>query len=207
MAVTTAPELGHQPTAVLTVPARSAEDRVLDAAKRCCDRWGMAKVTIDDIANEAGISRATLYRLFPGGKDVLYEALRRRETAAFFAELDEHIARADSFEDLLVRIVVEATQQLRSDEHLQMMLASQPGDVAADLTIDGLPVIVENATALLAPRVARWIGENRAAELAELLTRIVVSYFLAPSRFVDLGEPASAGRFVRNHVLPAFPTQ
>jgi len=207
MAVTTAPESGQRLAAVLTVPARSAEDRVLDAAKRCCDRWGMAKVTIDDIANEAGISRATLYRLFPGGKDVLYEALRRRETAAFFAELDEHIARADSFEDLLVRIVVEATQQLRSDEHMQMMLASQPGDVAADLTIDGLPVIVENATALLAPRVARWIGENRAAELAELLTRIVVSYFLAPSRFVDLGEPDSAGRFVRNHVLPAFPTQ
>jgi len=207
MAVTTVPELGHQLATVLTVPAQSAEDRVLDAAKRCCDRWGMAKVTIDDIANEAGISRATLYRLFPGGKDVLYEALRRRETAAFFAELDEHIARADSFEDLLVRIVVEATHQLRSDEHLQMMLASQPGDVAADLTIDGLPVIVENATALLAPRVARWIGENRAAELAELLTRVVVSYFLAPSRFVDLGEPASAGQFVRNHVLPAFPTQ
>ena len=121
------------PTGAVERP--SAEDRVLDAAKRCCDRWGMAKVTIEDIAAEARISRATLYRLFPGGKDVLYEALRRRETAAFFAELDEHIARADSFEDLLVRIVVEATQQLRSDEHLQTMLASQPGEVAADLTV------------------------------------------------------------------------
>ena len=41
----------------------------------------MAKVTVDDIAAEAGLSRATLYRLFPGGKDVLYEALRRRDSA------------------------------------------------------------------------------------------------------------------------------
>jgi AcrR family transcriptional regulator len=185
----------------------SAEDRVLDAAKRCCERWGLAKVTVDDIAAEARISRATLYRLFPGGKDVLYEALRRRETTEFFAELDEHIARADSLEDLLVRIVVEGTQQLRRDEHLQVMLASQPGDVAASLTVDGLPVIFENATALLTPRVARWIGEERAAELAEFLSRVVVSYFLAPSRFVDLGEPVSATRFIRNHVLPAYPTQ
>ena len=48
-----------------------AEVRVLDAAKLCCERWGLAKVTIDDIATEAGVSRATLYRLFPGGKDVL----------------------------------------------------------------------------------------------------------------------------------------
>jgi AcrR family transcriptional regulator len=186
--------------------APSAEDRVLDAAKRCCERWGLAKVTVDDIAAEARISRATLYRLFPGGKDVMYEALRRRETTEFFAELDVHIARADSLEEMLVRIVVEATRQLRSDEHLQVMLASQPGDVAASLTVDGLPVIFENATNLLAPRVARWIGEDRAAELAELLSRVVLSYFLAPSRFVDLGDPVSAQRFLLHHVLPAYPT-
>jgi AcrR family transcriptional regulator len=48
-------------------PAPSVEERVLDAAKVCIERWGMAKITIDDIANEAGVSRATLYRLFPGG--------------------------------------------------------------------------------------------------------------------------------------------
>jgi AcrR family transcriptional regulator len=60
-------------------------DRVLDAAKRCCERWGVAKVTVDDIAAESGVSRATLYRLFPGGRDVLYEALRVRETEEFMA--------------------------------------------------------------------------------------------------------------------------
>jgi len=184
----------------------TAEDRVLDAAKHCCERWGLAKVTVDDIAAEARTSRATLYRLFPGGKDVLYEALRRRETTVFFAELDAHIAGADSLEEMLVRTVVAATQQLRADEHLQVMLASQPGDVAASLTVDGLPVIFENATTLLAPRVAGWIGEDRAAELAELLSRVVLSYFLAPSRFVDLGDPESAERFLRHHVLPAYLT-
>ena len=71
----------------------TAEGRVLDAAKRCWERWGMAKVTVDDIAAEAGISRATLYRLFPGGKDVLYEALRRRDSADFFTELEAHVDR------------------------------------------------------------------------------------------------------------------
>ncbi len=61
-----------------TVTAPSAEDRVLDAARRCVDRWGLSKLTIDDVAAEAGVSRATLYRLFPGGKDVMFDALRRR---------------------------------------------------------------------------------------------------------------------------------
>jgi AcrR family transcriptional regulator len=187
-------------------PLGSAEGRVLDAAKRCCERWGMAKVTVDDIAVEAGISRATLYRLFPGGKDVLYEALRRRDSAEFFAELETHVDQAGSLEDLLVRIVVAATRQLRADEDLQLMLASRPGEVAMSLSFEGLPVIFETATAYLSPRVARWIGEHRAAELAELLSRLVVSYFLTPSRFVDLGDPESANRFIVRHVLPAFPT-
>ena len=62
------------------------ERRVLDATKVCCERWGIAKVTIDDIAAEAGVSRATLYRMFPGGKDVLFDALRVHELEAFFTD-------------------------------------------------------------------------------------------------------------------------
>ena len=53
-----------------------------------------------------------------------------------------------------MRTVVAATQQLRADEHLQLMLASEPGDVAASLTVDGLPVIFEIATAVPHPGVA-----------------------------------------------------
>ena len=79
-----------------------AELRVLDAAKLCCERWGLAKVTIEDIANEAGVSRATLYRMFPGGKDILFEALRVRELEDFFTRLSAHLEGAVDFEDLLV---------------------------------------------------------------------------------------------------------
>jgi len=71
------------------------EARVLDAAKVCCERWGLAKVTVDDIAAEAEISRATLYRLFPGGKDVLFEALRVQELEDFFNRLLEAIGSTD----------------------------------------------------------------------------------------------------------------
>jgi len=184
--------------------AHSAEDRVLDAAKRCCERWGVAKVTVDDIATEARVSRATLYRLFPGGKDVLYDALRQRETAEFLTELDAHIADATSFEDLLVRIVVEATRQLRADEHLQIMLAAEPGEVLLTLGFENLPRVFRLASALLAPRVEPHIGPARADELAEWLTRVVISYFLTPSAYVDLGEPGDAQAFVRAFVLPAF---
>ena len=101
---------------------------MLDATKACCERLGFAKVTIDDIAAEAGVSRATIYRLFPGGKDVLFEALRVRELEEFFDVLRAEVAGADTLEELLVRTVVAATRELRADDHLALMLAAEPGE-------------------------------------------------------------------------------
>ena len=82
-------------------PVTPNTDAVLDAAKRCVERWGMAKVTIDDIAADAGVSRATLYRLFPGGKDVLYDAMRVRELEEFFTRLTGLVDGVDDLDELL----------------------------------------------------------------------------------------------------------
>lgn len=164
----------------------------------------MAKVTVDDIASEAGVSRATLYRFFPGGKDVLFEALRRRETNEFFELLMTSLHQTDSLEDLVVATVVLATRALRADEHLRLMLASEPGEVVADLTVAGLPRIVAVASTYLVPAFRPYLDDHDAAELAEWLSRLVISYFLASSSFVDLGDEDSARRFVRRFVLPAF---
>ena len=38
-------------------------------AFECIERHGMAKTTVDDVAAASGVSRATIYRIFPGGKD------------------------------------------------------------------------------------------------------------------------------------------
>jgi AcrR family transcriptional regulator len=182
----------------------SPEQRVLDAAKLCCERWGMDRITVDDIAAEARISRATLYRLFPGGKDVLFEALRARETRTFFDDLDAHVAAADDLEELIVSILVEATAGLRADEHLQVMLASQPGEVLHHMNVEDLPSIIDVATAFLTPRVAPFIGVDQSAELAEWLTRVVLSFFFSPSHRYDLADPSAARVFTRRYVLPAF---
>lgn len=192
--------MSHRPPA----PSVTPEDRVLDATRICCDRWGFDRVTIDDIAAEAGISRATVYRLFPGGKDVMFEAFRHRETQRFFVELNAHVAAADDLEDLVVAILVEATNGLRRDDHLQTMLASQPGEVVKQMSMDDLPRIIEVATAFFTPLAASHLDAERAGELAEFLTRLVLSYFFSPSQRVDLGDPASARHFTRRFVLPAF---
>ncbi|MFM2076667.1 MAG: hypothetical protein RJA49_557 [Actinomycetota bacterium] len=187
----------------LAAPA-SVEARVLDAAKSCVERWGMAKLTIDDIATAAGVSRATLYRMFPGGKDVLFEALRIRELEDFFTRLAGHLDHADDLEDLLVRTVVAATHELRDDHHLAVMLASEPGETLTSLTVDGLPRIIRVATVFLVPLVDEYLPRRESSRLVELLARLVISYFLAPSDHVDLGDAESAREFIATFILPAF---
>lgn len=182
----------------------SLERRVLDAAKSCCEKWGLAKVTIDDIATESGVSRATLYRLFPGGKEVLFEALRLQELTDFFTRLSGHIDGAADLEELLVRTVVAATGELREDQHLSLMLASEPGDTLGQLTVEGLPRIMRVATVFLVPFVDPYLPRRESAALVELLSRLVISYFLAPSDHVDLGDPESARTFINTFILPAF---
>ena len=180
----------------------SVVDRVLDGTQRCTEKWGFAKVTVDDIAAESGVSRATIYRLFPGGKDVLFEALRVRELEDFFAVLRGHVEGAESLEELLLRTVVAATRELRDDEHLAVMLATDPGDALDQLTVEGVPRIIRFATAFIAPLAEPFLDRSRSRELIDVLARLVISYFLAPSDHVDLGDPESARAFLGPLLTP-----
>jgi AcrR family transcriptional regulator len=175
---------------------------VLEAVKSCCERWGAEKVTADDIAQESGVSRATLYRIFPGGKDVIFEALRVYELDHLFAVLSIKIEGAATLEDLLVRAVTCATVELRNDQHLAIMLASEPGAVVSELTVDGLPRIARVASAYLVPFVDRFLPPEQSRSLIDLVVRLVISYFLAPAEFVDLGDEASARSFLAPFVPP-----
>lgn len=173
------------------------ENRVLDALGACCDRFGFTKVTIDDVVAESRVSRATIYRLFPGGRDVLFDAYRVRELERFFGRLRAEVADVDTLEELIVRAVVAATRELRADIQLAAMMASEPGEALGQLTVAGFPRIVRIATVTLTPLVGRYLRPPAARRLIDVLSRLTISYFLAPSDEVDLGDPDLARAFLR----------
>ena len=51
-----------------------ARERILDAALELLGRVGLAELSMDDLAEQAGVSRATLYRIIPG-KSALFREL------------------------------------------------------------------------------------------------------------------------------------
>jgi len=55
-------------------PDPGARERVLAAAVELVGRDGLARLSMDEVAGAAGVSRASLYRLFPG-KAALFRAL------------------------------------------------------------------------------------------------------------------------------------
>ena len=80
------------------------------------------------------------------------------------------------------------------------MLAAEPGEVATQLTVQGVPRIVRVATAYLTPLLEPYLSRKDAADLVEVLARMVISYFLAPSSRFDFTNEHQVRAFVRAHV-------
>jgi AcrR family transcriptional regulator len=57
-------------------PSPTVRSRILDTALDLVSQHGLAELSMDELAAAAGVSRATLYRLFPG-KEALFTALIR----------------------------------------------------------------------------------------------------------------------------------
>ena len=60
--------------ALAVQPEPAARERILEAALMMVGAHGLSALSMDDLAAKAGVSRATLYRLFPG-KSVLFTSL------------------------------------------------------------------------------------------------------------------------------------
>ena len=105
----------------------STRVRIVDGALRCLARQGIAKTTVDDIARAAGLSRATVYRTFPEGKEGILAAVVETEVARLFSSLAVVMGEATDLEDVLVAGMVESARRLRSHEALTYLLEHEPG--------------------------------------------------------------------------------
>jgi AcrR family transcriptional regulator len=180
------------------------ENRVVDATLRCIARWGLAKTTLDDVAREAGCSRATVYRAFPGGKDALFDAVVRRELIEFFERLRARLDAAESLEDLLVIGLAEASRALREHAALQFLMTYEPEVVLPNVAFHQLDRVLYGATEFAAPFLAPYLREGEAGHAAEWVARLVLSYTLCPSPELDLSRDDHARRLVTTFVLPGL---
>ncbi len=188
-----------------TTSAEGLEARLVEAMLDCISRWGLAKTTADDIARAAGVSRATLYRAFPGGKDVAFEALLRHEAARFFDQVNTQLHRCDTLEDLLVAGALETAAWLSGHEALGYVLRHEPERLLPGVAFQQRGGVLAVATGFVASHLDRFGSEPACVmDHAEHVVRLVLSYVLDPSPTVDLGSADSVRSFVRRYLLPVL---
>ncbi len=178
-------------------------ERLLQATFACVARYGIAKTTIEDVAREAGISRATVYRQFPGGKDQLISETIRWETARFFAELAEAIDHAPDFETTLEEAIVFARAALAQHAVFQKVLETEPDLLLPRMSVDDSLVRAMVATFLkthLAPEAERLADGVTVDQVADHVSRLLLSFFNAEGSW-DLTDRDQVNRLVRTQLL------
>ena len=178
--------------------------RIVDGALRCIERQGIAKTTLDDIAREAGYSRATVYRVFPGGKENVLGAVVDTELARFYSALAVRLGDAGTLEEVLVVGIAEGAAMIARHRALGYLLEHEPGAVLPSLTFGGLDRLLLVAGDLAAPLFARWLEPEQASRAAEWAVRIVMTYCANPASDTDLCDAEDARALVHAFVLPGI---
>lgn len=184
----------------------SLEARILDAALVRFEKVGVKKTTIEDIARQAGVDRVTVYRRI-GSRDDVVQAVAMREVAAVLAEFAQISARHDTIEGLVAGVFVVIVTRWRTHPLVTRMLTLEPDRLMAKLTTEGEQtsnMCVAAMAAMLEDAVRR--GLLRAASdlptRAELLCRVIHSFFVAPYGTIALQTETELVTFARTYLVP-----
>src|SRR5450631_4001771 len=175
--------------------------RILEATYACVARWGLAKTSVEDAAREAKVSRATVYRVFPGGREELISAVVAWATLEFFIRLYEQVQGATSLEQVMERGIMFAHRSIVEDEVLQRVMQTEPEKLLPALTVESNRIRAGIADVLAPYLVDRGLAEGvDLRDAADFLARMVLSYISAPGRW-DLDDPEQVARLVRSELL------
>lgn len=180
------------------------EDRILDAALVLVGRWGVGKTALADVAKQAGCSRATVYRAFPGGKQQLFAELGLKELGSYIESIVEAIDSADTLDDAVTRGLVVGTRLLRDHEAAQFVMAHEPELMLPFLGFKQVDRLYEHVAITVAPHLERFVPIERAQWLAEWAARAFITYVLNPTPDIDLAVVDHTRRLVSSFVIPAF---
>lgn len=168
-----------------------AVDRIYDAAAESVAVRGLDRLSVDDIAERVGCSRATVYR-YAGGKGAIRDAVLARAIQRIAVSVHESVAELVGVERVVMAIVA-SLDAIRGDP------------VSASALSTGAPTADSlNSSLTASPRLAGAASElaglgpnDRVA--AEWIVRVVLSllYWPAGNRDVEMA-------MVRRFVAPAF---
>src|ERR1041384_4925254 len=122
----------------------TVRERVLEGGLVSIGRYGLARTTVDDVAPASGVSRATIYRHFPGGRGQLVADTVGWGASRFFQRLGEAVAGASDLCVLLEDALAFARTALAEHAVFQRVVQTEPERLLPLITVEAnriLPMI------------------------------------------------------------------
>ena len=152
------------------VNADSMRERILRATFKVLCRHGYGKLSLSDVAAQAGISRPTLYKFF-SSKDDLLSAFSVFELGLLREDLDRAIGgrTGRTRVDALLHFLVDfyGSYQMRG------LIEIEPG-----LVLDQMARALPELVALVAPMLKGQVADPEAVAMA--LVRLAACHYLVP---------------------------
>lgn len=157
-----------------------ARRRLLDAAGRCIVRRGNAQIRMAEVADEAGVSRSTVYRYFPNRDEVLLGLMLARVDAAL-GELVGSLRRPDDPTRSLPEMVLARVDSVAGNPLNEALFAAESAAVPAALALGSEPM-VELLLAHYGPLLQQW--QDAGKLYADLDRRSIVQWMTATTLFL-----------------------
>lgn len=180
----------------------------MTAATRCAERCGVVGFSMEDVANEAEMSRTTIYRYFPEGRAQLLTETVSWEIGRFWSRLAEAVMELPTFEDRLVAGLVIGRKMMAKSLILanlddpgisELLEAAQPAESLVQSVIRAyMRSQLDDEAA--AGRVREGVDLDSAADY---LSRMTLSW-MGNSPGLDLSDDSTVRRFVQTQFLGPF---
>lgn len=169
-------------------PEPDSRQRVLEAGFELIGSHGLAAVSMDDVAARAGVSRANLYRLFPG-KKALFVALIRA-----FSPLEPVSAAARAMSDQPPEVVMPELartiyRSVAPRQTLRMGLVRAIFFEVSGMSLDAEAAAQELATTVLGTVVAYVVEQMQAGRLRLMHPILALQAFIGPVFFHLMTRP------------------
>ena len=183
----------------------STRERYLGAAEACYARFGLAKTTVEDVAQAAGVSRATVYREFRN-RDKLLLAVVEREAGRVAVEAELHLRRFDDVGSWIVEGMLFCLSEIPRHPVLAMLLTPEDVGRTSRLVLTSEQLLVIGADMLRpifepAHRAGLLRKSVELEALMEWVLRVLMSYLTVPSHLARNEDEMR--HMLREMILPA----